>query len=107
MRMTRRSSPRGGGAAGSGRGPRDGSKSTPGGASKGPQGKRGPKPARPGWMPEPIHSAGHRGRGAAPTQDPQAQREAAKYEKPIAKAAFGEKPPASTLVEVSKLVDPD
>jgi len=30
-----------------------------------------------------------------------------KYEKPIAKAAFGEKPPASTLVEVSKLVDPD
>ncbi len=30
-----------------------------------------------------------------------------KYEKPIAKAAFGEKPPASTLVEVSRLVDPD
>jgi enamine deaminase RidA (YjgF/YER057c/UK114 family) len=30
-----------------------------------------------------------------------------KYEKPIAKAAFGEKPPASTLVEVTKLVDPD
>jgi 2-iminobutanoate/2-iminopropanoate deaminase len=30
-----------------------------------------------------------------------------KYEKPIAKAAFGERPPASTLVEVSKLVDPD
>jgi enamine deaminase RidA (YjgF/YER057c/UK114 family) len=30
-----------------------------------------------------------------------------KYEKPIAKAAFGEKPPASTLVEVSRLVDPE
>ncbi len=30
-----------------------------------------------------------------------------KYEKPIAKAAFGEKPPASTLVEVRRLVDPD
>ena len=30
-----------------------------------------------------------------------------KYEKPIVKAAFGEKPPASTLVEVSRLVDPD
>ncbi len=30
-----------------------------------------------------------------------------KYEKPIAKAAFGEHPPASTLVEVTKLVDPD
>ena len=30
-----------------------------------------------------------------------------KYEKPIAKAAFGEKPPASTLVEVSKLVESD
>jgi 2-iminobutanoate/2-iminopropanoate deaminase len=30
-----------------------------------------------------------------------------KYEKLIAKAAFGEKPPASTLVEVSRLVDPD
>ncbi len=30
-----------------------------------------------------------------------------KYEKPIAKAAFGETPPASTLVEVSRLVDPD
>ena len=30
-----------------------------------------------------------------------------KYEKPIAKAAFGENPPAGTLVEVSKLVDPD
>jgi 2-iminobutanoate/2-iminopropanoate deaminase len=29
-----------------------------------------------------------------------------KYEKPIAKAAFGEKPPASTLVEVRRLVDP-
>jgi enamine deaminase RidA (YjgF/YER057c/UK114 family) len=29
-----------------------------------------------------------------------------KYEKPIAKAAFGENPPASTLVEVSRLVDP-
>ena len=30
-----------------------------------------------------------------------------KYEKPIAEAAFGEKPPASTLVEVSRLVDPE
>ncbi len=30
-----------------------------------------------------------------------------KYEKPIAKAAFGEKPPASTLVEVRRLVDPE
>jgi enamine deaminase RidA (YjgF/YER057c/UK114 family) len=30
-----------------------------------------------------------------------------KYEKPIAKAAFGERPPASTLVEVSRLVDPE
>jgi 2-iminobutanoate/2-iminopropanoate deaminase len=30
-----------------------------------------------------------------------------KYEKPIAKAAFGERPPASTLVEVRRLVDPD
>lgn len=29
-----------------------------------------------------------------------------KYEKPIAKAAFGENPPASTLVEVRRLVDP-
>ena len=29
-----------------------------------------------------------------------------KYEKPIAKAVFGETPPASTLVEVSRLVDP-
>jgi 2-iminobutanoate/2-iminopropanoate deaminase len=29
-----------------------------------------------------------------------------KYEKDIAKAAFGEKPPASTLVEVRRLVDP-
>jgi 2-iminobutanoate/2-iminopropanoate deaminase len=30
-----------------------------------------------------------------------------KYEKPIAKAAFGERPPASTLVEIRRLVDPD
>ncbi len=30
-----------------------------------------------------------------------------KYEKPIAKAAFGERAPASTLVEVTRLVDPD
>jgi 2-iminobutanoate/2-iminopropanoate deaminase len=30
-----------------------------------------------------------------------------KYEKPIAKAAFGEQPPASTLVEVRRLVDPE
>jgi enamine deaminase RidA (YjgF/YER057c/UK114 family) len=30
-----------------------------------------------------------------------------KYEKPIAQAAFGENPPASTLVEVSRLVDPE
>jgi 2-iminobutanoate/2-iminopropanoate deaminase len=30
-----------------------------------------------------------------------------KYEKPIAKASFGEKPPASTLVEVRRLVDPE
>jgi 2-iminobutanoate/2-iminopropanoate deaminase len=30
-----------------------------------------------------------------------------KYEKPIAKAAFGERPPASTLVEVRRLVDPE
>jgi 2-iminobutanoate/2-iminopropanoate deaminase len=30
-----------------------------------------------------------------------------KHEKPIAKAAFGERPPASTLVEVRRLVDPD
>ena len=30
-----------------------------------------------------------------------------KYEKPIAKAAFGEKPPASTLIGVSRLVDPE
>lgn len=29
-----------------------------------------------------------------------------KYEKPIALAAFGDRAPASTLVEVSKLVDP-
>jgi enamine deaminase RidA (YjgF/YER057c/UK114 family) len=30
-----------------------------------------------------------------------------KYEKPIAKASFGENPPASTLVEVRRLVDPE
>jgi len=30
-----------------------------------------------------------------------------KYEKPIAKAAFGERAPASTLVEVTRLVDPE
>ncbi|MGC2400058.1 MAG: Rid family hydrolase [Acidobacteriaceae bacterium] len=30
-----------------------------------------------------------------------------KYEKPIAMAAFGDHPPASTLVEVRRLVDPD
>jgi 2-iminobutanoate/2-iminopropanoate deaminase len=30
-----------------------------------------------------------------------------KYEKPIAEAAFGERPPASTLVEVRRLVDPE
>ena len=30
-----------------------------------------------------------------------------KYEKPIARAAFGENPPASTLVEVRRLVDPE
>lgn len=30
-----------------------------------------------------------------------------KYEKPIAQAAFGDRPPASTLLEVRRLVDPD
>ncbi|MGY3264547.1 ribonuclease R [Lysobacter sp. HA35] len=63
-----------------------------GGAKKGPStAKRGARrtggggkqggPKRPGWMPEPPRPL--RGRGDAPSVDPHAQREAARYDKPI------------------------
>ncbi|GAB6196037.1 ribonuclease R [Lysobacter xanthus] len=85
--MKRNSTTRGGKAAGGA-----------GSSGAGTPGKRGPKPTtgkpatnaggkargpqRPGWMPEPPPTA-RRGRGPAPSSDPHAHREAARYENPI------------------------
>lgn len=52
-----------------------------GGAGK-PGGKGGRDAKRPAWMPEPPSA--RRGRREAPSVDPQAQREASRYENPIA-----------------------
>ncbi len=46
------------------------------------KGRAGPQ--RPAWMPEPPKPLAPRGAGGPPTVDPQAAREAARYEKPIA-----------------------
>jgi ribonuclease R len=68
-----------GGRGSAGKPPRAGGERNTGGARKG----GAPKPAkRPPWMPEPP-AAAQRARGPAPSVDPQAHREAARYERPI------------------------
>ncbi|MGY4515918.1 ribonuclease R [Lysobacter sp. HA18] len=78
--MKRKNAGKGAGAGNGGgakQGPSTAKRGAPGTGGGGKQG--GPK--RPGWMPEPPRPL--RGRGDAPSVDPHAQREAARYDKPI------------------------
>ncbi|WP_133498883.1 ribonuclease R [Cognatilysobacter terrigena] len=83
--MKQKNSSRGGAGKGGGdkRGPSTPSRGAPSNSSAGRPGARGKQgPQRPAWMPEPPRAI--RGRRDAPTVDPQAHREAARYENPIA-----------------------
>lgn len=88
--MKRKAPSRGGSAAGTGRGPGKTTNSRRGGpaAKKTHGGKTNDSAAsrkRPAWMPEPPPPLrGARGKAERPSTDPQAHREAARYEKPIA-----------------------
>jgi len=98
-------------------GPKQGGPKSGGAKPGGPRGPRGGGPKRPGWMPEPL------ARGAKPAQpnpqggyvDPYADREAARYEQPIASretilqvlAAADGPMPAEALAEKLALSAPD